>query len=477
MVVLTDTSDGDNALHPQNQSVTGDHGSPDLLSIIRASTKYTALAVSPKDAVIATQQAIKHSVSGRPGPTAVVFRSASINGEVDVESPPFIHPTRGYMNTSLPVAPSKDVLMAVALLTGAKKPVIMAGNGVHLSDAHEELQELAELLGAAVATSYKGKGAIAETHPLSVGMAGIFGQSVANDVIGDADVVLVVGARLTPADTLREAPTMFNPERQKIIQIDIDSRNAGWTFPLEVGLIGDARGILKQLLDESQQSTFGGKIDVAARTRFIQARKKKHGYFDDDALLSDDQPILPQRLVKVLRDTLEPDGIVSVDAGNNRVWMCHYFQTQATKTFFAPGGLAGMGWAMPAALALKLVHPNRQVVGVTGDGGFMMSVSAIQTAIQYKLPVVYVVMNDSALGMVRMAQGDRPMASEFGEVDHGAIARGFGAFGVQVQDPKDLPGALEEALNYDGPAVVDVVISKAASINSVRNSPRLITET
>ena len=186
---------------------------------------------------------------------------------------------------------------------------------------------------------------------------------------------------------------------------------------------------------------------------------------------------MPQRLVRILQDSLEDNAVVSLDAGNNRVWMCHYFQTKAPKTFFAPGGLAGMGWAMPAALALKLVYPNRQVVGVTGDGGFMMSIHAIQTAVQYKLPVVYVVMNDSALGMVRMNQGDRPMASEFGDVDHGAIARGFGAFGVQVRDPRDLPGALEQALNCGGPAVVDVVISKTASIDDVRNSPRLATET
>ena len=477
MVVLTDTSDGDNALHPQNQSVAGEHGSPDLLGIFRSTTKYTAMAASPKDAVIASQLAIKHAISGRPGPTAVVLRSASINGEVDVEEPPFIHDTMGYLTMSPPVAPARDVERVADLLAGAENPVIMAGNGVHLSNAHANLKELAELLGAPVATSYKGKSAIPETHPLSVGMAGVFGQAVANETIGAADVVLIVGARLTPQDTVRESPTVFDPRRQKLVQIDIDPRNAGWTFPVEVGLIGDAREVLGQLIAAAGQSEYAGSIDVPARTRAVQARKAKSGFFEDDALHSDETPVLPQRLVRILRDSLDDDAVVSLDAGNNRVWMCHYFQTKAPKTFFAPGGLAGMGWAMPAALALKLVYPNRQVVGVTGDGGFMMSIHAIQTAVQYKLPVVYVVMNDSALGMVRMNQGDRPMASEFGDVDHGAIARGFGAFGVQVQDPRDLPGALEQALNCGGPAVVDVVISKTASIDDVRNSPRLATET
>ena len=161
------------------------------------------------------------------------------------------------------------------LLAGAENPVIMAGNGVHLSNAHSNLKELAELLGAPVATSYKGKSSIPETHPLSVGMAGVFGQAIANETIGAADVVLVVGARLTPQDTVRESPTVFDPRRQKLIQIDIDPRNAGWTFPVEVGLIGDAREVLGQLIAAAGQSEYAGSIDVPARTRAVQARKAK----------------------------------------------------------------------------------------------------------------------------------------------------------------------------------------------------------
>lgn len=477
MLILTDTSDGANALHPQNQSVAGEYGSPDLLSILRATTKYAALAVSPKDAVIATQLAIKHAISGRPGPAAVVLRSPSINGEVNLEEPPFIHPTRGFLTMTPPVAPPADVERVARILVEARRPVLMAGNGVHLANAHPQVRELAELLGMPVATSYKGKSAIAETHPLSVGMAGVFGQRVANDTIGDADVVLIVGARLTPQDTVRETPTIFNPRDQTLIQIDIDPRNVGWTFPVAAGLVGDAREVLKQVLVACQAVLSDREIDVVARTNYIEECKRKSGYFSNPTLFSEESPVLPQRLVRVLQESLDPDALVTLDAGNNRVWMSHFYQAQAEKTFFAPGGLAGMGWAMPAALALKLARPDRQVVGVTGDGGFMMSVHAIQTAIQYQLPVLFVVMNDSALGMVRMHQGSRPMASEFGEVDHGAIARGFGAFGVQVTDPKDLAPAFKQALESGRPAVVDVVISRTANIDDYRNSPRLATET
>lgn len=477
MVVLTDTSDGGMAQHPANQSVAGEHGSVDLMGIFRAMTKYTTLATTPKEAVIGTQLAIKHSLSGRPGPTAVVMRSSSINGEVDTESPPFIHPTKGYLSAGPSIARTQDVEHAAALLVEAKHPVIVAGNGVHLSDAHPELRQLAGLLGSPVATSYKGKSAIAETDPLSVGMIGVFGQDAANSSVAAADVILVVGARLTPQDTAREDPAVFNPKRQHIIQIDIDPRNAGWTFPVEIGLVGEAKEILGQLVAACSARLPSPGWNAKERVASLQAHKKQARFFDDPSLDRDSNPVLPQRMVRLMQEALEPSAMITLDAGNNRVWMCHFYQTQTAKTCFAPGGLAGMGWAMPAALGLKLAFPRRQAVAVTGDGGFMMSVHAIQTAIQYKLPVLFVVMNDSALGMVRQHQGDRAIASEFGTVDHGAVARGFGAFGVQIRDSRDLPGAFREALAFDGPAVIDVVIDQKANIDEFRFAPRLATET
>ena len=180
MVILTDTSDGGMAQHPANQSVTGDYGSPDLVSIFRAMTKYTTLAATPKEAVIGLQLAIKHAISGRPGPAAVVLRTGAIVGEVDTEKPPFLHPTQGYLAIASPVARPDDIAQAADLLARARHPVLIAGNGVHLAGAHAELRDLAELLGMPVATSYKGKSAIAENHPLALGMVGVFGQAVAN---------------------------------------------------------------------------------------------------------------------------------------------------------------------------------------------------------------------------------------------------------------------------------------------------------
>ena len=227
MLILTDTSDGGVAMHAANQSGAGEYGSIDLPSILKSMTKYTTLATNPKEAAIGTQLAIKHSLSGRPGPAAVVMRSAAIGGDVDMESPPFIHDTAGYLNTSKPQSAPQDIERAVEILSQSSRPVLVAGNGVHLSKSHAQLQQLAEMWGMPVATSYKGKSAIAETHPLSLGMVGVYGQDEANTAVGEADTVVVVGAKLTPQDTVRERPNTFDPRRQKIIQIDIDDRNAG----------------------------------------------------------------------------------------------------------------------------------------------------------------------------------------------------------------------------------------------------------
>ena len=478
MLVLTDTSDGGSAQHPANQSGAGEYGSIDLPTIMKSMTKYTTLATNPKEAVIGTQLAIKHATSGRPGPAAVVMRSAAIGGEVDVESPPFIHHTAGYLNTAKPQSAPQDIQQAIEILSSSQRPVIVAGNGVHQAQAHAQLQQLAELWGAPVATSYKGKSAIAETHPLSLGMAGVYGQEAANRAVGDADTVLVVGAKLSPQDTVREQPSVFDPHRQRIIQIDIDGRNAGWTFPIELGLIGDAGSILSQLVDASQDVAPASADNRKEWLDGLPNRKESTSFYDDPAMHLDSSPVTPQRLVALLRENLDDSTLFTLDAGNNRTWMAHFYQAPRSNTFFAPGGTAGMGWGLPAAVALKIVFPDRPVVSVTGDGGFMMTISALSTAMQYNLPIICVVFNDGSLGMVRHHQAEgRRIASEFVETDNAAVARGFGCFGVQVSDSRDLPEAIRQAQASGLPSVIDVIIDKGPSPDDWRSDLRTAGET
>ena len=478
MLVLTDTSDGGSAQRPANQSGAGEYGSIDLPNIFKSMSKYTALAASPKEAVLATQMGIKHAMSGRPGPSSIVMRSAAIGGQVDVESPPFIHHAAGFLNTAKPESAPADIQRVVEILGQSRRPVLVAGNGVHVAGAHDQLQQLAEMWGIPVATSYKGKSAIAETHPLSVGMVGTYGQDAANRVVGDADTVIVVGALLRSQETVRERPDIFDPRRQRVVQIDIDERNAGWSFPVELGLIGDAGSILAQLVAASEDAAESSAAQRSEWTGSISRRKDQMSFYDDPDMHKDTSPVTPGRLVSLLNEYSDPSTVFTLDAGNNRTWMAHLYKAKQAGTFFCPGGTAGMGWGLPAAVALKLVYPDRPVTCVTGDGGYMMTVNALSTAMQYDLPMTCVVFNDNALGMVLDHQPrGQTIASEFYPTDNAAVARGFGAFGIHVEDSRDLPDALREAQASGLPAVVDVAIDREPSPDDWRADARRAGET
>ena len=468
MLILTDTSDSGAAQRPANQSGAGEYGSIDLQSIFKSMTKYTTLATSPKEAVLGTQMAIKHAVSGRPGPTTVLMRSAAIGGQVDVESPPFIHNAAGFLNTAKPASAPVDIQKALEILSESQRPVIIAGNGVHVAGAHSALQQLAEKLAIPVATSYKGKSAISEDHPLALGMVGTYGQETANRAVGDSDTILVVGALLRSQETVGERPDIFDPNKQRIIQIDIDERNAGWSFPVELGLIGDAKVILEQMVEASNVAS----LDNSKRQPWadsMPSRREAGGYHDQPEMHEESSPVKPQRLIAQLQATMDPSTIYTLDAGNNRTWMAHLYRAQTANTFYSPGGTAGMGWALPAAVGLKLVYPDQPVVAVTGDGGYMMVVNAISTAVQYELPIICVVFNNNTLGMVNDHQPEgHKIASEFHPTNNATVAEGMGAWGVQVNDSKDIPDALRAAQASGKPAVIDVIVDPDPSPDNWR---------
>ena len=459
MLVITDiTTYGVPPGHGSLQCGGGEYGNFDIAAIFKATCKFTAVAHSPGEGVQAVQRAIKHAVTGRPGPTAAVLAIESLRGEITDDTFPRIYDTRGYMQNAATVPHPSDVERAVERLLAAERPAIVAGNGVHASKAYAELQRLAETLGIPVATSTLGKGVFAEAHPLALGGMGIFGSPVANKVVSEADLVLIVGCRLKGPDTITESPHLIDPHRQTLIQLDVEPRNAGWVFPIDLGLIGDAKATLAQL-NEALADGAGKRPAYTDLPRFaqLQADKQALDYFDDTYSASGAVPILPQRLARELSHTLDPDAIVCADAGNNRVWMLRYFQTQQAGNYFGTYGIAGMSWSLPAALTAKLLHPDRQCVSVCSDG-FAMQNHVLSTALQYDAPVTYVVMNDAQLGMVRQGQGDQPVASEFVRTDWAAVAQGYGCVGLKVRQPDDIQPAVREALSGQKPAVVDVTI-------------------
>ncbi|MGE0260566.1 MAG: thiamine pyrophosphate-binding protein [Alphaproteobacteria bacterium] len=463
MLLLTDFSDAPRfTLHAPYQQATGDYGSWDARRAFGGVTKQVMQAQEPVAAVQATQLAIKHAMAGQPGPVAVLFGHDALAGSVAPDSQPVLYPTRYYLPPAPPPADPVQIAAAAERILAAERPVIVAGNGVRIAQAYDQLRALAETAGMPVATTAAGKGCFAETHPLALGVFGTFGTAAANACLGEADLVLVVGSKLSPTDTAWENPRLLDPTRQVFVQIDIEPRHAAWNFPAETVVLGDAAQILGELC-EAVRSRSDGRREAAARR--VARHREANGFFDAPAYHADDKPILPQRVIGELMRNLPENGIVTCDAGENRIMMTHFYQTKAPGGFLQAAGTGPMGFGIPAALAAKLVHPDRPVVAVCGDGGFAMTMNGLMTAIEHDIPIVVVVFNNRALGWV--LHGSGPFAAEFDDFDHAAIARAMGCRGQRIEDAGALGPALQEALGARVPTVLDVRTSLAVSFADI----------
>jgi acetolactate synthase-1/2/3 large subunit len=466
MVLLTDFSDAPHFhLHAPYQQATGDYGSWDARRAFGGVTKQVMQAHEPLEAVQATQFAIKHALSGQMGPVAILFSHDSLAGTVTPEQQPPLYPTRFYLPPPAPPIDAVQVDAAASRVLAARKPIIIAGNGVRISQAYEELQQIAETAGLPVGTTAAGKGVFPETHKLALGVFGTFGTPAANACIGEADLVLVLGSKLSPSDTAWANGKLLDPTRQSFIQVDIEPRNASWTFPAEQIVLGDIKMFLGQLHEALR--TKAGHRRAEAEKR-VAAHRAEHGYFNVPEYASEDKPILPQRVIGELMKNLPENAIVTCDAGENRILMTHFYQTKLAGGFLQAAGSGPMGFAIPAALAAKLVHPHRPVVAVCGDGGFAMTMNGMMTAIEHDIPITTVVFNNNALGWV--LHGGGPFAAEFNDFDHAAIARAMGCNGTRIEDAKDLGPALQEALASRKPTVLDVRTSLKTSFADVTSA-------
>lgn len=463
MLLLTDFSDATPFhLHAPYQQATGDYGSWDARRAFSGVTKQVMQAHSPVAAVQATQLAIKHATAGQPGPVAVLFSLDSLSGKVEPDSQPVLYPTSYYLPPEPPPADRARVAAAADALLAAKRPVIVSGGGVRIAQAYEPLLALAESAGLPVVTTANGKGTFAETHPLALGVFGTFGTAAANACLADADLVLALGTKLGPSDTAWENRDLLDPTRQTFIQVDIEPKNASWNFPAEHVLVGDAAIVLRQLVDAVAGRSDGRRAAGEAR---VAGWRREKGYFDDPKFLSDEAPLLPQRVIGELAKAMPPGGIVCCDAGENRILMTHYYQTKQAGGFLQAAGSGPMGFALPAAMGAKLVHPDVPVVAVCGDGGFGMSMNGLMSAIEQDIPITVLILNNNALGWVYHGSG--PFAASFKDFDHAAIARAMGCNGVRVTEPSELAPALQEALGSRVPTVIDVRTSMSVSFADI----------
>ncbi|MFH2132703.1 MAG: thiamine pyrophosphate-binding protein [bacterium] len=459
MVILTETSDYDGfGQYGTYQTMTGDFNGADIQSSLKAITKYCTYATEPEAAVYGLQMAYKQAATPRMGPAAVIMKTTIIRQEVSQKVRATLYEPEGYWNYT-PPRPDPEALKKLGeMITAAELPVFIAGQGVYDARSGGDLQRLAETIGAAVATSYNGKGVIDEKSPSAVGMLGTWGNKTANRTLQRADLVVILGASMGPDYTRFRDPEMIRPGDQKIVQIDINPLNAGWVYPVDLAITGDVRDVITALAAQN--------LSAAGREKRMASisQLKESTHYDRPPSLEAAAGFMHYTdVVAAIQNFLGPDDILTLDAGNNRIWNTSSLRARTPNQLLVPGGVGGMGWGGPAAAAAKLALPNKRVTCATGDGGFMMTIDVLATCIEHHLPVVFLVSNNRGLGMVRDNQGAKRIGVDFGNFNFAKIAEGFGATVYQVDNRSALDDAIHQAHQQDGPVVIDIKIDPQAS--------------
>ncbi len=399
------------------------------------------------------------ATGGRPGPVHLNVPEEVMHGRHDFAEGDLYADADACAVGRRRARPVADAIeRAAALLASARRPVMLAGGGIHLSEAWGELSRLAELAGLPVATTMSGKGALDERHALSLGVFGRYSRT-ANDAIKQADLLLVVGCKLGEIATSR---WKVIPPEARIIHIDVDSSELGKVYRTDVGVWGDAKLALADLsaaigsgLSQERMSAQRAEVTKAKRAWLEEAMGK---------YTSNEQPIHQARLLWDLRAVLPDDGILVADGGFAAHWSGLFYDThRGGRTYIPNRGHAAIGYGLSGAIGAKLAAPNRPVVALCGDNGFAMAVAELETSRRIGAPVVAVVVNNSTLGYVKALQHslykDRFMSVDFLDTDYGAVARAFGCRGYRVSDPAKLRSTLTEAIASGETAVVDVLVT------------------
>lgn len=430
----------------------------DHTPLFAAVTKFNADVATPEQLPQLLRQAFRSALSGVPGPAHLDLLGH--NGRALEAATGEFGPVMAEKTVVFPIhRPRPDpaeVAQAAAAIAAARRPVIVAGGGVTLgSAAQSELTALAESLSIPVATSVNGKGAILDTHPLSVGVVGSYSARCANQVVAEADLVIFVGSGAgdqTTHDWRLPRPGVA------VVPFDLDPAEIGRNYPAAVGVVGDAKVALAMLLDACAPPPLDpGWLPrvqelVAAWRRDIEPLRR-----------SNEKPIRPERLCKELSDALPADAVLVSDTGYSAIWTATMVQlSHPGQTYLRAAG--SLGWAFPAALGVKCAAPERPVVCFSGDGGFWYHLAELETARRHGIATVTIVNNNGGFAQgiddIHAQYGGRPGRPEelyrFAPVDFARLAMDMGCLGLRVEEPADLAGALRQALAADRPVVVDV---------------------
>jgi acetolactate synthase-1/2/3 large subunit len=434
-----------------HQEATGYGRTIDQCALFKNITKMSVM-ITNKDSMSRTlRSAIRAALSGRPGPVHIAFPSNIQLEEINEE----ILPPENYRPGSGANALRIDQIKIIGdLVYNAENPAMLIGYGASKCADDGIIIKLAERLQIPVATSGKAKGVFPEDHPLSLGCLSIRGSKAANTYLrSNIDVLLVVGTDFSEMTSHGWDPKL--QPLKNLIQIDIDPNEIGKNYPIQVGLVADASDALNSL--NSYLLEFPSKPK-----RDLIPFKESTQYFNEAESFSDKLPMKPQRLMRELRNCLPRNTLIFGDMGNTYSWILRYFQSYPEGMNFLPSGMACMGSSVAACIGGKLGKPGSPVLCICGDGDFLMTGMEVLTAVDYKIPVIWIILKNNRLGAIHDVQElsyqGRISASMFTDIDFVSIAKAFGAHGFRIEKPENIASTMKNAMEINGPVILEAII-------------------
>jgi acetolactate synthase-1/2/3 large subunit len=433
-------------------------GNLDQITMFKPITKYQKSIRTIEEIPNAVQKCFREATSGRPRPVLLEIYEDAFLSEIEEDKISILSSNK-YRAHVKPAVDNALVKESLELLLKAERPLIVAGGGVSRAEGGKELQEFVEYLKIPTITSIMGIGTISSKSKSFVG-ATIAGAGL--KAAAEADVVLVLGCKFTHIMAHGQEP--FWKDSQKTIQVDIDPTIIGRAKPITLGIIGDCKQFLKQILEEAKKTQKVEKRDwleemVKARENYVTTMIKKAS--------KDKIPIIPQRLIKDVLEVIDDDAILVLDGGDIICYAMEQIDIHKPRpplSTLEAVGMGHLGTGIPYGIGAKLAKPDKQVVAITGDGSFMMNIQDLETAVRLGLKnLIYIIANNSAWGMLKSGQklfvGKRYIDVELPPFDYAKCAEGFGCYGEVVTDPNEIKPAFERAKNAGKPAVIDVKIA------------------
>ncbi len=424
----------------------------DVTGITRPITKHNYLIKDVRDLARIVREAFYVASTGRPGPVLI-----DIPSDIQLQDTEFIWPEevniRGY-NPTLFGHPGQ-IKKAAKLIEQAKKPLLYAGGGVIISGAYRELKELAEKIQAPVTMTLMGLGGFPGTHELSLGMLGMHGTAYANHATMESDLIIAVGARFD--DRVTGRLDAFAPFA-KIIHIDVDPASISKNVSVDVPIVGDAKNILGQILQELKKVP-----DTSEWHKAIASWKKKY-----PLTYKDGTKIKPQYVIEQIYAATKGEAIITTEVGQNQMWAAQWYKYNHPRTFISSGGLGTMGFGFPAAMGAKVGCPDKVVIDIAGDGSIQMNIQELATCVYNKINVKVAILNNGYLGMVRQWQElfykKRYSQVSISSPDFVKLADSYGAVGIKVTKKEEVRPAIEKALAIDNTVFIDFHIEPEENV-------------